>query len=657
MTYGRVMMIGAGGAGKTSLRHGLMKNLLPKMASSTLLANALSVKCQWAGACGQRWVEIDDDDEINELATLLSRIMENRSFLQSVESALAITNFKPSAQHQSGMPESASSSSRDHFYIVEEIQEKIFARLRQDIQHHQPHSEVLLNVWDSGGQVVFMNILPAFLTKRTLFMLVFDASKNLATKLQFEAIRDGEIVHTENYHLNTTELLLQWMASIDVHLSLRKAGAKVDPYPRIMLIGTHLDQLVSKGCNPKAILDSLHSQYKDKTYADLLMPSPGYIVDNTTAGQDKEDPAFQIIRECVHAFATPNFTVPTPITWVLFRKVMQTISQSNKPVMRISEVIAIAEACEIPPSAVPSVLNFYHELGVFLYYSKIPSLQEVVIATPQWLVNHLAKLLTPHGLEDHGRERHWTLFREKGILTETLYTEILQDPVVVPQAVVDLLEHFLLAAPIKTTNEHPYDEGKEYFVPCMLEAPSESIPYHSPSHLSTDAHTAKPMHLVFNTHYVPPGFYVRLLASIAKHKGYGIVFEQTNRYAVTFDYQEVYEITVREHADCIEVQVTRTAQGGPHVPPYYRVCRVILELMNTLIQEVNIWLPSVSVKTAFVCSSCSSDLPKHFVIFDQNALTTTTVRCQKKKRQQLGRLHSQNYWLNIQEATFGMCIM
>ena len=662
MTYGRVMMIGAGGAGKTSLRHGLMKNLLPKMASSTLLANALSVKCQWAGACGQRWVEIDDNDEINELATLLSRLIKSKSFLQSVESASAIKKFQPFTQHQSGAPESASSSSRDHSDIVEEIRKKVFARVRQAILqailHHQPHSEVLLNVWDSGGQVVFMNILPAFLTKRTLFMLVFDASKNLETKLQFEAIRDGEIVHTEDYHLNTTELLLQWMASIDAHLSLRKAGATVDPYPRVMLIGTHLDQLVSKGCNPtvvtKVILDSLHSQYKDKTYADLLMPSPGYIVDNTTAGQDKEDPAFQTIRECVRAFATTNFTVPTPITWVLFRKVMQTISQSNKPVMKISEVIAVAEACSIPTRAVPSVLNFYHELGVFLYYFKIPSLQEVVIATPQWLVNHIANLLTPRGLEDHGRERHWILLRDKGILTETLYTEILQDRVVNPQAVVDLLEHFLLAVPIKTTNEHPYDVGKEYFVPCMLDAPSESIPHHSPSHLSTDAHTAEPMYLIFNTHYVPPGFYVRLLASIAKHEGYEIVFEQTNRYAVTFDYQEVYEISVREHTDSIEVQVTPAAQGGPHVPPFHRVCRVILELMNTSIPEVNIWLPSVSVKTAFICSSCSSDQPKHFVIFDQDALTTTTVRCQKKERQQLGQLQSQKYWLNIQE---GMCIM
>ena len=69
VTYGRVMMIGAGGAGKTSLRLALMKKPLPKIAFSTLLANSLRVKCQWAGASGQKWTEIDEEDELNELAT------------------------------------------------------------------------------------------------------------------------------------------------------------------------------------------------------------------------------------------------------------------------------------------------------------------------------------------------------------------------------------------------------------------------------------------------------------------------------------------------------------------------------------------------------------------------------------------------------------
>ena len=654
MTYGRVMMIGAGGAGKTSLRHGLMKKLLPKVASSTLLANSSSVKYQWTGASCQRWVEIDEEDEINELAILLSRIIADKSLLSSVGSASAIKDFQPFTQPPSEGPQSAGISTRDHSDTVEKIREEVFRRVM--LVDSQPRSEVLLNLWDSGGQVVFMNVLPAFLTKRTLFMLVFDASKNFEKKLLVVTRHAGKIVHTEDYHLNTTELLLQWMASIDAHLSLRSAGTTMDPYPRIMLIGTHLDQLISKGCNPtaetKKILDSLHSQYKDKAYADLLMPSPGYIVDNTTAGQDKEDPAFQTIRKRVHAFANSNFSVPTPVAWVLFRKVMQRVSQANKPVMRYSEVIAVAEACSVPTSAIPSVLNFYHELGVFLYYSNIQTLQKIIIATPQWLVNHIAKLLTPHGFEDQGRERLWGLLREKGILTETLYKGVLAHSILPPQALVDLLEHFLLMVSIQTTDMHCY-EGKEYFVPCMLKAPSQTTVTQSSNSEETSApiHTAKPMHLIFNTHYVPPGFYVRLLATVARNPNCRVLFQQINRTTVTVAYQEVDEIMLREHTDSIEVQVTRTAQGGLHVLPFHQVCRDTLMLMEASIIEVHKWLPGVSISTAFVCSNCHPKVAKHFVKFGKATLTTTTVRCQKEKLQTLGQCQLQQYWLKKQEQS------
>ena len=224
--------------------------------------------------------------------------------------------------------------------MVRTITDMIFERARLANKHDQKQTEVMLHVWDSGGQVVFMNVLPAFLIKRILFTLVFDATKDLDKKIQVSTIHAGKIVHTDDYHLSSIELLLQWMASIHGHLSLRTTSSTVGPYPRIMLVGTHLDQLVSKGCNPAEeteslrILDSLHLQYKEKTYADLLLPSPGYIVDNTTAGQDEEDPAFKEIRKSIHEFAATNLSVRTPITWVLFRKIMQK-NELTKPTSNI----------------------------------------------------------------------------------------------------------------------------------------------------------------------------------------------------------------------------------------------------------------------------------------------------------------------------------
>ena len=45
-----------------------------------------------------------------------------------------------------------------------------------------PESEVLLHVWNCGGQPVFLEVLPLFLTSRTMFVIMFDASKYLHDK-------------------------------------------------------------------------------------------------------------------------------------------------------------------------------------------------------------------------------------------------------------------------------------------------------------------------------------------------------------------------------------------------------------------------------------------------------------------------------------------
>ena len=165
----------------------------------------------------------------------------------------------------------------------------------------------------------------------------------------------------------------------------------------------------------------------------------------------------------------------------------------------------------------------------------------------------------------------------------------------------------------------------------------------------------KPIQLIFNTHYIPPGFYVRLLASVTKSSHCRILFEQINRHTVTFGYKVRNFITVREHTDSIEVRVTHPVQKESHVPPLSQVCRDILELINTSVEEVYTWLPGVSATTAFVCSNCSSKIPRHYIIFEQDTLTAL---CQMEKVQHLGQFPSQQFWLKPQETTSspsGMC--
>ena len=61
-----------------------------------------------------------------------------------------------------------------------------------------------------------------------------------------------------------------------------------------------------------------------------------------------------ILHDCIH----------TPVSWVLFCKLLPMISQeSKKPVMFYEEALIIADASA---KALRSILNFYHKLGVIL---------------------------------------------------------------------------------------------------------------------------------------------------------------------------------------------------------------------------------------------------------------------------------------------------
>ena len=91
--------------------------------------------------------------------------------------------------------------------------------LQQVVEHVSqkptaPQSEVLILVWDCGGQPVFLDILPAFLTSRTMFLLFFDARQNLNEKCKILSHKEGKVVSKSDLSFTTLQLLTQWMASV-----------------------------------------------------------------------------------------------------------------------------------------------------------------------------------------------------------------------------------------------------------------------------------------------------------------------------------------------------------------------------------------------------------------------------------------------------------
>ena len=590
------MFLGAAAVGKTSLRHGLMNERLPCKAESTILAETHRVKYSWAmtgNPIDHNWAKMTEDDEVAEEVRMIenariSTVMcTDNLFLVSYPKLAEVAVHKEKVLQQAATDELCQSKADD---------------------------EVLLHLWDCGGQPVFLDVLPAFLSSRTMFVLVFNASKGLTAPFKVYAFNNG-LRKYQGLSITTLSLFHKWMAAIHARFGGGQEQGKLPSYPRILLVGTHADQLqVGSGSHHKKkilrkqivsrMCEMFYESIKGKEYADTVIGA--VVLDNTTAGTSKPDPGFQEIQETVYSFVRDMLTIETPVNWIHFRKVLQLHIKKLKKVVSIDQVYSIAAECHVPHDEVGSALLFYHELGVFLFYPKVKGLESVVILEPQWLVDHFGNLFASW----KGRTEYsdmWNTLTKYGILVEPLYEAVLgsvSEQNLTPTAMIEMLEHFLLAAPIVTTGLHTRS-GKvmEYFVPLMLHhhllSKSKScVAQAQPSSLKN----ASPFHLTFLSGYVPPGFYVRLVTSLASKKDVTVLFHPgIYRDQVTMCIGEVDRLTITEHTETIELQYSRRAIISE---PFRESCRTLLKLFHECFSDVLQWLPGATPQLAFLCLDC-----------------------------------------------------
>ena len=653
VAYARVMLVGPGGVGKSSLLHGLMNLPLPTEACSTQLADTFTLRptdTYWARSkCGGHWIKVTDKDEIDELVQLVrarnklakklrSPKLEKKA-LESPELKLKIGKFTHPQVKE----------------IVDEAIEAASAPADSPVSESLANAsaeaiDTYLRIWDCGGQPVFLDILPAFLTARTLFLLMFDARYNLQSPCLHRSHLHG--VATEQVaDMTTLQLMVQWMALIHATLlrkkSIQNATDEIDRFPQILPVGTHGDDEAVKE-KGDSIFDSLYSICDDKAFAHLLLKA--IVVDNMTAGSGIfEDLVFQKIREIANKFATEDLAIRTPIKWVLFRKVFERYAR-NRPVVPL-EVVELGKECSISGQALLSVLAFYHDLAVVFHYSPIPSLKSVIIANPQWLIQQIAKILALEGHEQVQKENLWRLLRGDGILVEPLYNEVLRtQQELEPQAIIDLLEHFLIIAEIHTKDRHK-SPGREYFVPSVLPSClTEGTP-----HLKTgDSHQSDPLHLIFNTNYLPPGFFVRLATAISKDSKCQVDFQtKIYRNAISFFYgrrgEQVDRLTVKERKFSIHIQVQRLTTRSNKGATFIHSCHEIMKMLQKAILKVQEWLPGIDVGFALECHKCTDS--DHFIPLPEHSCSdeNPTLLCQKKIPSQLAA--EQMFWYTAHQVS------
>ena len=598
--------------------------------NSTIVSD---VSLVWHTMDDDKWREVTEEDERDELAQLLAIVYRDSSgsFLQAVAASTlfpipAMINVASVSEIKVKEIERNSVES----VITDAIERAKRITVPSDLKSVQ--SKPFLHIWDCGGQPVFLEILPAFLTPRTMFLLLFDASKNFNERWQSVQTVDGQRIFEEEANETTLGLMSNWSSTIHGHLvSYDQKSHALPDYPRLYYIGTRGDGLLSKKEHKlterhynelmkkrKAkVKERLDKQMEGKAYLEIV---PGvFIVDNTTSGRDKEDPDISNLRKAIINFVQQKLIVKTPVTWVLFRKILLMLKEGNagknevKKVIDIEEAHAVGAACKIPHDDVPKALLFYHEVGAVLFYPHVSGLHNKVIIDPKWFVDTLGKVFTLEGREEDQTKLMISLLREKGILVQPFYAYIWKSikEYLNPESMMELLVYFRLAAEVHTSQYHIPDV-KQYFLPAVL----KSYCGDPGTVISNYQQRATPLHITFKTGFVPPGYFTRLVTTLASKSSFKLEFKYgIYRNRVTFLYGTPPDLLTLTNI-CYAIQVD-VLQCAPDMASFNGVCLELKAVLKessdavekTLAAHRGILSPGLSPLKAtgefqFICNGC-----------------------------------------------------
>jgi internalin A len=206
---------------------------------------------------------------------------------------------------------------------------------------YRPGESITLNVWDFGGQQIYHTTHQFFMTKRSLYLLVWNARG------------DSEQARLDH-----------WLAKIHV----------LAPGAPVMLVATHRDEC-------RANLD--YHRFKEAY--------PQLVGSHSVSNKDGTGVSELRTRIAEEAAKLPLMEQQWPSTWVAAETALR--SNSN----RYLSLAEYGECCAkkgVSKEIAETVLGGYlHDLGRILYFQDDDALSDFVVLKPNWLTRAISRVL------------------------------------------------------------------------------------------------------------------------------------------------------------------------------------------------------------------------------------------------------------------------
>ena len=641
-----MLVTGAAGSGKTSLKHRLFGEEPPSLRCSTALAEAAirAISREIVGRDLTGWFRVTYEELMEMLGGALkagvpmekspsggktgtvAHKQSTRAYTthETKQSKIATapvpvgTSPNPSTEATaaplpvptSNISAQVSSSKQELAQLVEKSKgSKRFLELQW------------IHFIDSGGQPQFHEVLPAFIRNTTATIFVMKLSERLDEHPMIEYYDpNGELCGKSYSHALSNEQMLQCCVQT-IHSRPSTSEGK---HSKTLVVGTHRD--LESTCSEtrveknRKLVDMLLAILQDE----LVLYSP-YLKDpevifpiNAQTPAEEDHEVCALIRKQVEdkKCAPPPYKIP--IGWFLLEQ--DIIKASNGAVISKKQCISIASLLNIDAEALTAALKYFDDLNIFLYYPSV--LSDVVFSDPQILLNKVTELVHfSYSLRSDrpplAVEGKWLQFRDKGIVKLEMFRDerfsahYIPD-LFTPADLIKLFEHLLIIARLSST---------EYFMPSLLQT---ITPEEVNKQLLPPSSSAAPLLVHFPAGCAQNGVFCALVVYLISVSGWKFAKGTPNcisRNCVCFQLPgKPVCITLIDSFTFFELHVKAPNTMYPELCPMIRVA--IFSGLKAAAESLK-YNNSTPVP-AFVCTECSSS-PHAATIDDQGCYLTCTI--------------------------------
>ena len=250
-------------------------------------------------------------------------------------------------------------------------------KLNEKIMRKQSYNpSVVLNVLDFAGQDMYRPMHHCFITRRALYLIVFE----LPVMCNF-------IHDPKSAKYNPLDDICYWIRSINAHISAHP-GEEEAKLERVLLVGTHRDELKDKDCDlqniddflKRKLMDSKDERYVNHIYRECLGPAKYFIpVENSidigcTGESYSAESGTNLVQKTIKAMSEtlPHMMEVYPIKWLQFEERLKNCQNREIcPIVKTEETKKVAAQSGISDEdQQKEALRFFHDTGKIIWFGK-----------------------------------------------------------------------------------------------------------------------------------------------------------------------------------------------------------------------------------------------------------------------------------------------